>query len=146
MRQQFLSDNNAGICPEALAAMISENEAGQQIGYGDDPTTRAVVTRLLVRALCLNGRAAEAETLAIARRSLLPRVVPPADRPKVGARVNEDLLLAALKRRVPINHRQVFDDGNALPRNFARTSAASGIDKFELEWGIPCSAGSRLMS
>ena len=37
-RRQFASDNNAGICPEALAAMIEANE-GHEIGYGDDSWT-----------------------------------------------------------------------------------------------------------
>ena len=41
MRQQFLSDNNAGMCPEALAALVEENATGHVIGYGDDPMTRA---------------------------------------------------------------------------------------------------------
>jgi threonine aldolase len=40
MRQQFLSDNNAGICPEALAAMMAENATGHMIGYGDDDATQ----------------------------------------------------------------------------------------------------------
>lgn len=39
MRQQFLSDNNAGMCPEALDAFIAENTTGHAIGYGDDNTT-----------------------------------------------------------------------------------------------------------
>lgn len=39
MRQQFLSDNNAGMCPEALAALIAENATGHDIGYGDDQTS-----------------------------------------------------------------------------------------------------------
>lgn len=37
-RRQFASDNNAGICPEALAAMIEANE-GHEPGYGDDSWT-----------------------------------------------------------------------------------------------------------
>ena len=41
MRQQFLSDNNAGMCPEALAALITENATGHDIGYGDDKASRA---------------------------------------------------------------------------------------------------------
>lgn len=41
MRQQFLSDNNAGICPEALAALVEENATGHAIGYGDDALTLA---------------------------------------------------------------------------------------------------------
>lgn len=40
MRQQFLSDNNAGMCPEALAALIAENDTGHDIGYGDDQASR----------------------------------------------------------------------------------------------------------
>lgn len=41
MRQQFLSDNNAGMCPEALDALVAENATGHVIGYGDDPATQA---------------------------------------------------------------------------------------------------------
>jgi len=41
LAQQFASDNYAGICPEAWAAMESANR-GSASGYGDDPwTTRA---------------------------------------------------------------------------------------------------------
>lgn len=71
MRQQFLSDNNAGICPEALAAMIAENEAGHQIGYGDDPATHAAERAIadLFETDCraffvFNGTSANALSLA----------------------------------------------------------------------------------
>lgn len=37
-RRQFASDNCAGICPEALAAMIEANR-GHETGYGDDSWT-----------------------------------------------------------------------------------------------------------
>ena len=36
---QFASDNNAGICPEALAALVAAN-TGHAGGYGDDAWTR----------------------------------------------------------------------------------------------------------
>jgi threonine aldolase len=39
MTQQFASDNNAGICPAALDALIEANAAGHAVGYGDDPWT-----------------------------------------------------------------------------------------------------------
>ena len=38
-QQQFASDNNAGLCPEALAALTEANAAGHATGYGDDPWT-----------------------------------------------------------------------------------------------------------
>ncbi|MBS0319184.1 MAG: threonine aldolase [Proteobacteria bacterium] len=38
MTPQFLSDNNAGICPEAFAALTAAN-TGHAIGYGDDEWT-----------------------------------------------------------------------------------------------------------
>ncbi|MGI9409077.1 MAG: threonine aldolase family protein [Hyphomicrobiaceae bacterium] len=42
MRKQFASDNNAGMCPEALEAFLAANAAGHAIGYGgDDWTQRA---------------------------------------------------------------------------------------------------------
>ena len=37
--QQFASDNNAGMCPEALAALIEANGACHVMGYGDDRWT-----------------------------------------------------------------------------------------------------------
>ena len=42
MSQHFASDNNAGLCPEALASLIEANGQGHAPGYGsDDWTTRA---------------------------------------------------------------------------------------------------------
>ena len=38
-QQQFASDNNAALCPEALAALTEANAAGHTTGYGDDPWT-----------------------------------------------------------------------------------------------------------
>jgi len=39
----FRSDNNAGLCPEALEALIAANDGSHQLGYGDDDfTARAV--------------------------------------------------------------------------------------------------------
>ena len=40
MRQQFLSDNNAGMCPEVLEALVAENARGHVVGYGDDDVTK----------------------------------------------------------------------------------------------------------
>ncbi len=37
-RRQFASDNYAGICPEAFAAMIAANQ-GHEVSYGDDSWT-----------------------------------------------------------------------------------------------------------
>jgi threonine aldolase len=37
--RQFASDNQAGICPEAWAAMAEANAAGHAASYGDDPWT-----------------------------------------------------------------------------------------------------------
>jgi threonine aldolase len=39
----FRSDNNAGLCPEALAALIEANDGVHRIGYGDDELTAAAV-------------------------------------------------------------------------------------------------------
>src|SRR5436853_1330764 len=38
IRRQFASDNYAGICPEALAAMSQANE-GHEVSYGNDTWT-----------------------------------------------------------------------------------------------------------
>ncbi len=37
-RRQFASDNYAGICPEAFAAMVEANQ-GHEVSYGDDTWT-----------------------------------------------------------------------------------------------------------
>lgn len=46
MPQQFASDNNAGICPEALEAFLRANAEGHVTGYGDDPWTERVCEAL----------------------------------------------------------------------------------------------------
>ena len=76
MTRQFVSDNNAGICPEALAAMLEANAAGHALGYGgDDWTTRAKRTIAdLFETDCevhivFNGTAANALVLAQLTRS-----------------------------------------------------------------------------
>ena len=46
MPQQFASDNNAGICPEALEALLRANAEGHVPGYGDDPWTERACARL----------------------------------------------------------------------------------------------------
>jgi threonine aldolase len=46
MPQQFASDNNAGICPEALDALLRANAEGHVPGYGDDAWTQKACTRL----------------------------------------------------------------------------------------------------
>ncbi len=38
-KQQFASDNNAGMCPEALEGFLQANSAGHAVGYGDDEWT-----------------------------------------------------------------------------------------------------------
>ncbi|MGI9012991.1 MAG: threonine aldolase family protein [Phycisphaerales bacterium] len=37
------SDNNAGLCPEALAALIEANDGSHAVGYGDDAWTTAAI-------------------------------------------------------------------------------------------------------
>jgi threonine aldolase len=72
---QFASDNNAGICPEALAALLEANQ-GHALGYGDDAWTRRAEDA--VRAVfgadapvyfVFNGTAANALALAAICRS-----------------------------------------------------------------------------
>jgi threonine aldolase len=46
MSQQFASDNNAGVCPEALEALLAANAQGHAVGYGDDPWTARACERL----------------------------------------------------------------------------------------------------
>lgn len=72
MPQQLASDNNAGMCPAALAALTEANAAGHVVGYGDDPwTARACdAIRELFEApaaqvfFVFNGTAANALVLA----------------------------------------------------------------------------------
>src|SRR5258705_109708 len=70
MPQQFASDNNAGICPEALEALVRANAEGHVPGYGDDPWTERACARLreLFETDCevffvFNGTAANALAL-----------------------------------------------------------------------------------
>ena len=69
-RRQFASDNYAGICPEAWAAMAQAN-AGHVASYGDDPwtTEAAGLIRDLFETQCevffvFNGTAANSLALA----------------------------------------------------------------------------------
>ena len=68
--RHFASDNCAGICPEALAAMLEANQA-HAVGYGDDPwTARAAdLLREIFETNCevffvFNGTSANALSLA----------------------------------------------------------------------------------
>jgi threonine aldolase len=68
--RQFASDNCAGICPEALAAMLEANQ-GHAVGYGDDPWTAkaANLIRDVFETKCevffvFNGTSANALSLA----------------------------------------------------------------------------------
>lgn len=68
--QQFASDNYAGICPEAWAAMAAAN-AGHDVAYGDDAWTAAAADafRALFETDCevffvFNGTAANSLALA----------------------------------------------------------------------------------
>ena len=49
MPQQFASDNNAGLCPEALEALLAANAEGHAVGYGGDAWTERACDR--IRAL-----------------------------------------------------------------------------------------------
>jgi threonine aldolase len=69
--QHFASDNQAGICPEAMAAIAAANAAGHEPSYGDDRWTAALDERMRrlfetdCRAfLVFNGTAANALALA----------------------------------------------------------------------------------
>jgi threonine aldolase len=72
MSQQFASDNNAGLCPEALQALIEASGTGHAAAYGDDSSTtraRAAIRTLLEAPdaavfFVFNGTAANALALA----------------------------------------------------------------------------------
>ncbi len=71
MTQHFASDNNAGICPEALAALKRANATGHELSYGEDRWTAAVCDGLrdLFQTDCevffvFNGTAANSVALS----------------------------------------------------------------------------------
>jgi threonine aldolase len=76
MSQQFASDNNAGLCPEALEALLRANGEGHVTGYGADTWTERACDK--IRALfetdaqvffVFSGTAANALALAHICRS-----------------------------------------------------------------------------
>ena len=46
MTQQFASDNNAGLCPQALEALLRANSEGHATGYGDDAWTQRACDKI----------------------------------------------------------------------------------------------------
>ena len=67
---QFASDNTAGICPEALQALV-DGSVGYEASYGNDKTTQRVCDRLRDEFECdadvffaFNGTAANSLALA----------------------------------------------------------------------------------
>jgi threonine aldolase len=72
--RSFRSDNNSGLCPEALAALVSANDGSHTLGYGDDPFTSAAegtFARIFgpdTRAFFV-GTGTAANTLAVAAMS-----------------------------------------------------------------------------
>ena len=69
--RSFRSDNNAGLCPEALDALVAANDGGHALGYGDDAWTSAAEAAFQwllgadTRAF-LVGTGTAANTLAVA--------------------------------------------------------------------------------
>jgi len=75
-QQHFASDNNAGLCPEALEALIAANREGHAAGYGGDAWTERAckALRALFETDCavffaFSGTAANALALAQVCRS-----------------------------------------------------------------------------
>ena len=69
--QQFASDNNAGMCPQALERFLEANRAGHAVGYGDDDWTARAIARIQELFECdaavffvFNGTAANSLALA----------------------------------------------------------------------------------
>ncbi len=76
MSQHFASDNNAGLCPEAMAAFAKANATGHELSYGDDRWTRQACDKFreLFETDCdvyfvFNGTAANSLALATLGRS-----------------------------------------------------------------------------
>ncbi len=70
-KQQFASDNYAGVCPEVMTATERANDTGHELAYGDDRWTGIVCDRMreLFETDCevffvFNGTAANALSLA----------------------------------------------------------------------------------
>jgi threonine aldolase len=75
-QQHFASDNNAGLCPEALEALLAANAEGHTTGYGADDWTQRACDKLraLFETDCavflvFNGTASNALALAQLCRS-----------------------------------------------------------------------------
>ena len=69
--RSFRSDNNAGLCPEALEALAAANDGSHVVGYGDDDVTaRAVAAFRNIfgpdTSVWFLGTGTAANTLAIA--------------------------------------------------------------------------------
>jgi threonine aldolase len=71
LKHHFASDNNAGICPEALQSLLAADASGHQPGYGDDRWTKAACDKIreLFQTDCevffvFNGTAANSLALA----------------------------------------------------------------------------------
>jgi len=71
MKQQFASDNCAGVCPQAMSALIEANSTGHEVSYGEDSWTAKVCDqiRALFETDCdvffvFNGTAANSLVLA----------------------------------------------------------------------------------
>jgi threonine aldolase len=70
--RQFASDNQAGMCPEALAALVEANASGHEPSYGEDRWTGALRERMRTlfetdaaeTFLVFNGTAANSLALA----------------------------------------------------------------------------------
>ncbi|MEM7751033.1 MAG: low specificity L-threonine aldolase [Pseudomonadota bacterium] len=69
--QQFASDNNAGMCPQALERFLEANNAGHAVGYGDDEWTARAIQHIQDLFECdatvffvFNGTAANSLALA----------------------------------------------------------------------------------
>jgi len=71
VNRTFRSDNNAGVCPEALQAIVDASARGHLIGYGDDEITAGAVAAFQIlfgesAAVFFVATGTAANTLAIA--------------------------------------------------------------------------------
>lgn len=69
--RSFRSDNNSGLCPEALKALVAANDGSHVIGYGDDAYTQQAESAFRdlfgdETALALVATGTAANTLAVA--------------------------------------------------------------------------------
>ena len=138
--QQFASDNYAGICPEAWAALERAN-AGSAVAYGDDAWTEraADAFRTLFAAKCevffvFNGTAANSLALAALCQSYHSVICSAAAHALSRMKSVRDLRLASAARRRTFSCSGVARRPNRADR---RSAAFLEVAWEDIGWNPP---------